>query len=195
MPHLSGIISIRAIEPHDLNHSIIKAYLGQLDEYDGLRIGASGREVYAAFISTSLALHFSVNLQRAIRNLDDGVRNLCIAVNHRDTDADAGYATNTEIVDLRSLLERCEPGGIALARTVYDAVRYEVKLPYDTKPDNKDLFFACAIMRQNRNSINLLRNSAVRLPASVFEPSTPSHAMLHPRRSPFRTLLQLLRPT
>lgn len=67
-----------------------------------------------------------------------------------------------------------EPGGVCMSRAVYDEVKSQLKLRYDTNRDPAHSAFTCGDIRRKRNDLNLLEASAVRIgeAALMDEPGT-----------------------
>lgn len=64
------------------------------------------------------------------------------------------------------LVALAEPGGICLSRTIYDDIRFHIKLPFDTRRDPKHTAFVCQEIRRKFDSLNLLEAGAVRIDAA-----------------------------
>lgn len=73
------------------------------------------------------------------------------------------------------LVALAEPGGICLSRTVYDIVRFQVVLPFETERDPNHTAYQCGEIRNKLNTLNLLEAGSVRLSASGLAALATKH--------------------
>ena len=66
------------------------------------------------------------------------------------------------------LVALAEPGGICLSRTIYDDIRFQIDIPFDTTRDPKHTAFVCQEIRRKLGTLNLLESGAVRIGAAAL---------------------------
>jgi hypothetical protein len=64
------------------------------------------------------------------------------------------------------LVALSEPGGICLSRTIFDEVRFQVDLPFDTERDPRHTAYQCQEIRRKLDTLNLLEAGSVRIGAA-----------------------------
>ena len=126
-------------------NDVLSAYEGILADcvqrHHGRTIeGSSVSGLLAGFSNAFDALSCAVEIQR------DGVDKietssaavplrLSIGVNHEVLPNEGKIRSCNEDNDVARLVALAEPGGICISRTVYDEVRFKIKLPYMTERD------------------------------------------------------------
>lgn len=93
---------------------------------------------------------------------------LRIGVKHEDLGTKAEAATSDGGDSVLRLVALAAPGGICISRTIYDEVRFQFDLDYDTATDPKQTVYVCQEIRQKWNELNLLELSAVKIPPSAL---------------------------
>ena len=185
MSHELGAV-LAAYMPEDGRNITANAWselIGSLTDsvgrHHGSVIHVAGEGWFLARFQDALAaVSCAVEVQRALADRDVDVpgadtRRLHIGLNHEvpPDDGEAWPPDRDDRVD--RLVAIAESGGICLSRTIYDDVRFQVDLPFDTMRDPKHTAYACQEIRRKFDDLNLLESSAVRLsPAALVGPTT-----------------------
>ena len=147
-----------------------KVFTSEIKKHRGRVVDAKGDAILAEFTSVVDAVSSAVDIQKQLaeRNTelsDDRRMDFRIGVNLGDVIVkdDVNYEDGDNSVT--RLVALAEPGGICISRTVYDDVRSQLNLPYDTKRDSRQTAFLCQEIRQKWDTLNLLELSAVKISA------------------------------
>lgn len=133
-----------------------------------------GDGVLVEFASAVAAVECAIALQKGMAEREAGVaeaRRLQyrVGVNLGDIDVQGDDMTGAEAGDAVRLAAIAEPGGICLARPVYDEVKSELKLPYEHHSD----WMRIALMSTNTpdswpRTMDLIEVSAVKISAAAI---------------------------
>ncbi len=154
------------------------AFIGSLadcvDRHQGCVVNIAGEGWFLARFQDALAaVRCAVEIQQELANRSvevpatDPLR-LHVGLNHEvlPNDGDAWPPNKDDSV--ARLVAIAEPGGICLSRTIYDDVRFQIDLPFDTTRDPKHTAYTCQEIRQKFDDLNLLESSAVRLSSAAL---------------------------
>ncbi len=150
-----------------------------VDRHQGCVVNIAGEGWFLAKFQDALAaVRCAVEIQQQLANRSvegqatDSLR-LHIGLNHEVPPNDGEAWPPDEDGSVVRLVAIAEPGGICLSRTIYDDVRFQIDLPFDTTRDPKHTAYACQEIRQKFDDLNLLESSAVRLSsAALVGPAT-----------------------
>ena len=91
-----------------------------------------------------------------------------IGVKHEGSANKGEVSIDDDSDSVMRLVAFSEPGGICISRTVYDEVRFQFDLHYDTTTDPKQTSLLCQELRLKWNELNLLELSAVKISATAL---------------------------
>lgn len=141
----------------------------QVDRHHG-RVMSIGTEApyLTKFSSASEAVGCAVDVQRDIadrRGVPPESRQMGfrIGVKHEGLATKGEVSIDDDSDSVMRLVAFAEPGGICISRTVYDEVRFQFDLHYDTTTDPKQTSLLCQELRLKWNELNLLELSAVKI--------------------------------
>ncbi len=145
-----------------------------VDRHLGCVVNIVGEGWFLAKFQNALAaIRCAVEIQRRLagRSVDVLATDpplLHIGLNHEvpPNDGEAWPPDKDDTVE--RLVAFAEPGGICLSRTIYDEVRAQIDLPFDTTRDPKHTAFVCQEIRRKFDDLNLLESSAVKLSAAAL---------------------------
>lgn len=153
-----------------------EVFADHIDRHHGCALNTAAEALFLASFSSAVeAVGCAVELQRDLadrsRSVPATYETRCrIGVNHENLSPGAEAATCDEGTSVGRLVALAEPGGVCISRTVYDEVRFRLKLQYDTKRDPGHTAFSCGEIRKKRNELNLLEASVVRIgPAALLD--------------------------
>ena len=66
------------------------------------------------------------------------------------------------------MMRAAESGGLCVSRTVYDAVKFDITLPFDDRSDPAHTAYQCGEIRKKRHSMDLALMSAVKVEPDAF---------------------------
>lgn len=151
-----------------------QVFARHVDQHHGCRLNTRPETTFLATFPSALeGVGCAVGLQRDLADRSNTVPStrqmrLCIGVNHEGLSTRGEASASDEDSSVVRLVALAEPGGICISRTVYDEVRYQLELQYDTKRDSKHTAFVCQEIRLKWSELNLLESSAVRInPAAL----------------------------
>ena len=140
-------------------------FIDCLARHDGRRLnGDDPTKLIAGFPHATAAVGCAAAFQCRMGSSEPGPsdaqdRLFRIGVDHVDglaSDADIG-ATASALAALSEL------GGLCISRTVYEEVRFQINLDYDTKRDPRQTAFVCQEIRKKLKDLNLMALSAVKI--------------------------------
>lgn len=141
-------------------------------EYGGQVVRRMGDDVLAEFASVVEAVECAIAIQKGIVEADVGeaVRiRYRVGVNVGSINAEADDILGPDVDDAGRLATLAEPGGICLARAVYDEVKSRLKLEYEHHSD----WMHIALMSTNTpdswpSTMDLIEVSAVKIGAATL---------------------------
>lgn len=142
-----------------------EALFGSIMAHGGTKISSiDSGEIFAIFPTAFAAVRSALDVQKSIaNNAFNEEFEIQSAVDHLAT-VDPGHFLDDESRhNLLAFASSAEIGGVALSRTVYEDVRYRIKVEYDTRHDSKQIAFVCQEIRRKLNILNLDELSAVRI--------------------------------
>lgn len=142
-------------------------------DHDGHVINVVGEGWFVATFSDALkGTRCAVDMQRGMNEKAEeftaGRARLHIGVNYEPSPSPGQVWPQTRDDSVDRLVALAEPGGICLSRTVYDEVRFQIDLRFDTTRDPKHTAYVCQEIRRKLGSLNLLESGAVRLGAAAL---------------------------
>ena len=144
------------------------------DNQDGHVINVAGDGWFVATFSDALkGTQCAVDIQRAMSEaggepMATGRAWLHIGVNYEPSPSPGQVWPQTQDDSVDRLAALAEPGGVCLSRTVYDEIRFQIDLPFDTVRDPKHTAYVCQEIRRKFDSLNLLESGSVRLGAGAL---------------------------
>lgn len=174
---LVGYDSLKA-DDHDAAGQMLSDFgevvSDHIDRHLGCPLNTAPEALFLASFSSAVeAVGCAVELQRDLaersRTAPATRQMQCrIGVNHHDSLPGGEASTRDEGTSVARLVALADPGGVCISRTVYDEVRFQLRLPYDTERDPSHTAFTCGEIRKKRNELNLLEASVVRIgPATL----------------------------
>ena len=144
-----------------------------LTEHCGRKIGRNEDTIFAKFDDARSAVTCALAIQWRFTSNDEmvsaGDQIYCrVSVNHRPIGIAANPPDLDEIDDVYKLLAVADLRGISVSRTVFDEVRRNLKVEFDTSRPIEQCGYLCQNIRGNLDRLDLLQASAVRiLPTAI----------------------------
>ena len=145
-----------------------------LAAFDGKPLGAPDGRSVVLFPSVTAALRFAASLQSLINDMKS---NGSLAGNQSSPrigvvdvleDDPGGHPSRAEMEAVTKMMWAAEPGGLCLSRTAYDAVKFDITLPFDDRSDPAHTAYQCGEIRKKRHSMDLALMSAVKVGPDAF---------------------------
>lgn len=154
-----------------LRREFVEPLIGQ---YRGRVVKPMGDGVLAAFTGAIDAVECAVGIQKGMAEREADVAEAGriqyrVGVNLGTIDVKSNDSLGDEVDDAARLAALAEPGGICIARPVYDEVKSELKLQYEHHGD----WMRIALMSTNTpdswpRALDLIEVSAVRISAAAI---------------------------
>jgi hypothetical protein len=166
--NIATVLAVDLVREEESEDAARSTFAAQMRANRGQVVKAFDDIILVKFPNALAAVTCAAQAQRARFAASGSLRPIRFAVNHFDDGTRDGELRPEDVNDIVNLLDLAEAGGISLGRTVYDIVRHDLKLPYDTQVEAKYWHYACVPFRLNSNKINIVKDSAVRVSASAF---------------------------
>lgn len=144
-----------------------------LTKHHGCEIGRNQDSVFVEFGDARSAVTCALALQGRLSSDEDAggraASKFCrVSVNHRPFGISLSPPGDGEVDDTYKLLAVADLNGISISRTVYDEVRRNLDVEFDTSRPINQCGYLCQNIRQNLNQLDLLQASAVRISPSAI---------------------------
>ena len=145
-----------------------------LAAFDGKLLGAPDGWSVVLFPDVTAAVRCAVSLQSLINatklnsSLSAGRSSPRIGVVDVLGDDPGGYPSRAEVDAAIKMMRAAESGGLCLSRTAYDAVKFNITLPFDDRSDPTHTAYQCGEIRKKRHSMDLALMSAVKVGPDAF---------------------------
>jgi hypothetical protein len=149
-----------------------------LAAFDGKLLGAPDGPSVVLFPDVTVAVRCAASLQSSINgtktNGSPSAAQSSPRIGVVDLLADelGEYPSVAEIEAAIKMMRAAESGGLCLSRTAYDAVKFDITLPFDDRSDPAHTAYQCGEIRKKRHSMDLALMSAVKVGPDAFRDSS-----------------------